>query len=102
MKINKKFAVTILISITIIVGVGFFYTKTRSTKAAKEYGTCHDIAPHYVGLTKVQAAHKAALEGREYRVPVEDGEYFNVTQDVQSERLNLWVEKGVVTEANCG
>lgn len=56
-------------------------------------------APGFVGLTVAEAEALAAERGWTVRVVAEDGERFMVTEDYNTNRVNLVVESGTVTAA---
>jgi hypothetical protein len=56
-------------------------------------------APGFVGLTVAEAEALATERGWTVRVVAEDGERFIVTEDYNTERVNLVVEAGTVTAA---
>lgn len=58
-------------------------------------------APEYVGLTEVQARERASEAGRPLRVVQRDDEHFIVTMDYQERRVNVVVQDGTVTSAEC-
>ena len=56
-------------------------------------------APGFVGLTVAEAEALATERGWTVRVVAEDGERFIVTEDYNTERVNLVVQAGTVTAA---
>ncbi len=55
--------------------------------------------PEYVGLTKSEAVRRINSEGNTYRIVREDGEKFPIITDVRLDRVNLEIDKGIVTAA---
>lgn len=58
-------------------------------------------APDYLGLTEEAARERAAASGRPLRVVQRDDEHFIVTMDYQERRVNVVVQGGTVTSAEC-
>ena len=59
-------------------------------------------AKKLIGLTEVEAQKVAAELGWEVRVAMRDGEAFMLTQDFQTNRINLTITKGLVTNVVIG
>lgn len=55
-----------------------------------------------VGLTEDEATKTATANGWAVRIAMRDGEPFTLTMDYRQDRVNLTVEKNVVTEVNIG
>lgn len=53
----------------------------------------------YVGLNESEAVELAEERDRPHRVVHRDGEDLPVTMDLRPERINFWVEDGVVFQA---
>lgn len=56
----------------------------------------------YIGLTKAAAGDLAASTGLDYRIVAEDGEFFAVTADFSTNRINFELVDGVVVAAYFG
>lgn len=54
------------------------------------------------GLKKDEAIAKAKGAGFKTRIRSEDGDRRLVTMDHRKDRINLWIEQGVVTKASIG
>lgn len=61
-----------------------------------------DAAAKLIGLTEDEALDAAAEVGWEVRVVARDGERFAVTDDYRTDRVNVTIDGGVVTEAFVG
>jgi hypothetical protein len=55
-----------------------------------------------IGLTEIEAQKVAAEMGWQVRVAMRDGEAFMLTQDFQTNRVNLTITKGLVTNVVIG
>jgi hypothetical protein len=55
-----------------------------------------------IGLTEAEAQKVAAEMGWQVRVAMRDGEAFMLTQDFQTNRVNLTITKGLVTNVVIG
>lgn len=55
-----------------------------------------------LGLTEIEAVAKVQAAGFVARVVEKNGEYFMVTQDIRTNRVNLSITEGVVTRAIIG
>lgn len=61
-----------------------------------------EFAATVIGLSTDEAIARIEVEGFIARVVAEDGEYFAVTEDYVTTRVNLVIVDGVVTEATAG
>jgi hypothetical protein len=115
---NKKFFAAIIVG-TITTISGFFVGQQLSTSAPEPRSTPNalcfkDTAPdqfspkhvetkllacQIVGMTKAEAI--AAIEGAglAYRIAMEDGESFALTEDYTDSRINLEIVYGLVVGA---
>jgi hypothetical protein len=55
-----------------------------------------------VGLSVGEAQQRVAAKGLRFRVTGADGVAFPVTMDLRPNRVNVWLEKGIVVSANMG
>ena len=65
-------------------------------------GTDDDVLDGLTGLSESDAGAAAGELGLTVRVVARDGEYFPVTKDYRTDRVNFVVEDGVVVEAKIG
>lgn len=56
----------------------------------------------YVGLEEREAEAQAVLDGLMVRITGRDGEYFPVTADLRSNRVNFVIDQGKVLIASIG
>jgi hypothetical protein len=61
-----------------------------------------DLVEGLTGLSESDAATAAEERGLTLRVVARDGEYFAVTKDYRTDRVNLVIDNGVVVEATIG
>jgi len=65
--------------------------------------TCSVFAEQLVGLPLSPVVESfAQAQGLQVRVTAVDNRRFPVTMDFREDRVNLIIEKGVITEAGCG
>ncbi len=55
-----------------------------------------------VGKSEENVEYCAAFEGLQYRVAARDGEFYALTMDYSPTRINVEIEKEVVTKINVG
>ncbi len=55
-----------------------------------------------IGLSKDEALRRIKLGGMVHRVTLEDGKYFVGTDEINVNRVNLELKKGVVVNASFG
>ncbi|HVQ87845.1 MAG TPA: hypothetical protein VMT88_06650 [Actinomycetes bacterium] len=61
-----------------------------------------DAAAKYVGLTLPQAKQLAKKNDQTVRIIGKDGECFPITMDLRTNRVNLYLEDGIVQNASIG
>lgn len=91
----------IVMSLLVVLAV-FTLNSKSSNKIEIVKGTCEQAKSSYLGLSENQATVKAKAEGREFRITSRNGEYYNVTMDFNSERLNFSIENDKIKSAGCG
>ncbi len=55
-----------------------------------------------VGKSEKNVEYCAAFEGLQYRVAARDGEYYALTMDYSPTRINVEIQKEIVTKINVG
>jgi len=55
-----------------------------------------------IGLTEEQAEELIAARGMEVRIMQREDQHFIVTLELRTNRVNLYIENGVVFKANTG
>lgn len=60
------------------------------------------VAQELIGLTENEAALCAASLNWGFRVGARDGEYFALTMDYRTDRVNVIVKEGIVTSVDVG
>jgi hypothetical protein len=55
-----------------------------------------------IGLTEENAVAKIKTSGFKVRVRMRDGQSFVGTCDARKDRVNLYIEKGLITKASIG
>jgi hypothetical protein len=65
-------------------------------------GPAEEVAAAVVGLSEADAIARIEAEGFEHRIVRRDGEWFAVTDDWRTDRINLEVEGGTVVVADVG
>lgn len=60
------------------------------------------IKNHIIGKTLEEAYSSTKKHSLDSRVVFEDGEYYIVTCDLNFDRLNFYIENGIVVNANVG
>ncbi len=93
----------IAVFVLIVAAVGLVWHFAQEEDAANGNGeqveeTEIEDNTAYLGLTEEEAGDLAEEEGLEHRVINRDGEALVVTMDFRPNRLNFWVEDGVVIE----
>jgi hypothetical protein len=64
--------------------------------------TIERLEKELVGLPKLDSEKIVFILGFAYRVTVEDGVAYIVTQDFRTDRINVKLENGIVVEAYIG
>lgn len=59
-----------------------------------------ETAAQFIGKPEVWLRLQSAVQ--DYRVVMRDGERYLLTQDYRTERLNVVLEKGIITDAYWG
>ena len=62
---------------------------------------CEQFAASLKGQTEASATEKLTQNNKIYRIAVRDNEQAGLTSDFSPERINLSIEKGIITSADC-
>jgi hypothetical protein len=76
--------------------------ETSSTYMDEVAKLVEETTKDLVGKSEKNVEYCAAFEGLQYRVAARDGEFFALTMDYSPTRINLEIEKEIVTKISVG